>query len=398
MNLNLYENLKSETQESISIEKYFQYIKHGYQEHEVLKARLNGKSSDIYSEIKKDRVCVTFNFFFNKKRRNINIVKPTGVVYFDIDNPDFNPNNLDLNNILSYHKSFGGNGWCIIVKADITEDNFKEEYLNIANQIGIIDYVDKMAIKKTQCTVLSYDPNIFINKDSCLIKVEVKEKEAVRGHNNIHKHHDKEVPLFDLFDNPPGIEVKEKMKFTDADDYCPDHKGYVVFEDGVGVHKLKVPRKKIIKGNRHSFLSISANRLLMLNPDLGFKLLVNYMQSINNYCLIEPVSNIKEICQYVYHKRYDLKPNHKRKIIFNPNYKLNKKQKQSIINKEIGKMKSNKTKQEIYDIIERWDFDTNGKITQKKVQQLSSKGIRTIRKYWDEFKDYVKFLNNNYEK
>lgn len=66
-----------------------------------------------------------------------------------------------------------------------------------------------------------------------------------------------------------------------------------------------------------------------------------------------------------------------------------------ISNKNSGIKKSKKTNNEIYNVIEDWDFNQYGNITQKKVAELTGKSLRTIKTYWNDFKDYVETLNND---
>ena len=90
--------------------------------------------------------------------------------------------------------------------------------------------------------------------------------------------------------------------------------------------------------------------------------------------------------------------NQERRILFNPSIKIEFKEKMKIVNKELGQMKSEVTKALIYEIIEGWDFHSNGKITQQKVSEQSKFSIATIKRYWHHFKAYIGDLNNDYRK
>lgn len=84
--------------------------------------------------------------------------------------------------------------------------------------------------------------------------------------------------------------------------------------------------------------------------------------------------------------------NEERRVLFNPYTLLTTKQKMEIVNRVLGKLKSDHTKDVIYIVLEDWDFKANGKITQEKVAKLAKKGKSTIKRHWCDFKSYVKDL------
>jgi hypothetical protein len=75
--------------------------------------------------------------------------------------------------------------------------------------------------------------------------------------------------------------------------------------------------------------------------------------------------------------------------------KFTPKEKCQIRGREMGNFRRDKTSQLIYENIESWDFELNGKITGEKVAKISEKSLTTIKRYWSEFKDYVKDLNTS---
>lgn len=86
--------------------------------------------------------------------------------------------------------------------------------------------------------------------------------------------------------------------------------------------------------------------------------------------------------------------NSDRRILFNPIHKLSRKEKMEIVNKEMGRLKVNGSKQKIYDAIETWDFSSLGKITQKSVSILSGLSLPTVKRHWADFKPFVLELNS----
>ncbi len=76
---------------------------------------------------------------------------------------------IDKSKVFAYYHSLDNKGYHVIVKVnDLNLDNFKNTYLSICNDLGILDYIDRNCIKKTQYTVISFDENIFIN-DNCFV-------------------------------------------------------------------------------------------------------------------------------------------------------------------------------------------------------------------------------------
>lgn len=66
------------------------------------------------------------------------------------------------------------------------------------------------------------------------------------------------------------------------------------------------------------------------------------------------------------------------------------------INIKNGIIRREKTKNEIYSIIEEWNFELYNKINQQKVATLLDKSIITIKRNWSDVKDLVKSMNQDY--
>jgi len=85
----------------------------------------------------------------------------------------------------------------------------------------------------------------------------------------------------------------------------------------------------------------------------------------------------------------------KRKIVFAPYSLLTAEQKFAKSRELVAEHKTSGSKQKINQIIEDWDFDTNGKITVRGVVKIGKMGNNTVQKYWSEFKEHVAELNKN---
>lgn len=392
---------------TINFSDYINLIKNGYNVLDIERARQFDRDNSTYLDIKGNRLCLTFNFLFNDRKVNNNIHSGTGLIYFDIDDTEYNIETLDKDKVFCYHKSFGGRGWVIICKVDgLSLDNYKDTFNYIASEINISEFVDNAARKASQFTILSYDPKVFYNESSYIFSARqglgLKTKEMGKNatyvvKNNSKYTYDNESSIFNnLFINPPNIEEDKdsNLYYDDSHKYAPILEDFIVYGDGIKVNKIKLPKRRINEGDRQKFISTTANRFLFLNEKINYDHFFNYIQSVNIFCCKNPlnINQIKEIVNYRWcNKKYiKVTPNHTRKIIFNKNFKGNK---QKIVGREVGKLRRNKTMTEIYICIEDWDFIKYGKITQTKLAEITTKSRKTIHTYWGEFKDYIKQVN-----
>ena len=171
--INVYQNLKSPTVKStITFEDWISQIQSSSLSVEIENAR-ETMTKDELDEFKANFPCVTYNFLYDgyKNDKN-NLVASTGLLYIDIDIPDFETESLDLSKVYCAYRSFSGKNCSVVVKADgITKNNFKESYFNICEQLGISSAVDKIAVKASQFSVLSYDKNLFYNPTASIFHV-----------------------------------------------------------------------------------------------------------------------------------------------------------------------------------------------------------------------------------
>lgn len=361
----------------------------------VENARRAGKGTKEYIKIKATKIpTVRFNFNFNHHALVKNIKSPTGLIYLDLDNTD----NIIHSNpyIYSCWKSVSNYGYGILVKVSgLTKENLDNTYKELSNLLGILS--DKGAKKANQQTVLSFDPNIYINDDSIVFDAkgaipEYKECEALKEKKE--KHIVRDCTLL--------TEHTGEIRFTNIDEYFINEDSlYKVFKEKVAIVSPYI--RKSVVGERTNNMFAYLSQIALLNPESGFKYLIQLANTYNKNC-VPPLGEekLKAIVNNIIKKRNDkeliVNKNQKRRLLFNPINTLNKTEKREIINKEIGIIKKDKTLQEIYHIIESWDFNTNGKITQLKISNQSGKSIRLIKKYWNQYKQYVKELNDDFLK
>ena len=352
----------------------------------IIKARTSyGKDKDLYNKIKEQLPCFTLNFSFNTRKANANIKAPTGFIYLDIDNET----DIDLANELIFvsWKSLSNNGRGVLVKVDnLTKDNIRNTYLSIAKELNV--EADKHANKPTQYCIHSYDKGIYLNNDSITWKCINEEI--------------KKTPTESILEKGKKDSTKTgvfpKLKFNNIDNYDFKGNNYLYFEnDKEEIAEVFIP-KTITNGNRNNIISSIANQIRSLNLEILYNDFERLIRSINFKHCAKPLENeeVDSIIDKIYNNK-DCKPvlNKQRRFLFNPDKKLTFKEKMRIISPIMGERKSNKSIEEIREIMNNWNIFENGKLTQRSLQKATGKNIKTIEKYYHLFKDLRAQINND---
>lgn len=247
--------------------------------------------------------------------------------------------------------------------------------------------MDTRAIKPSQFNVLSYDENLFLNRNSTIYP---------------------SIPA------PPSVTTKKEIVYTidggaktnirfnnlDEIDISGD---YEVNWEGYDYIRCFMPLNKLRKGNRNASLIAYCNNLVYLNPTLTLERTEKIMNAVNETICQVPLERvevqelIKSVFRYL--KNGSLKPiyyNKKRKIVFNPTSDLTREDKLEICRTEIIQYRKTLSEQKLKDIIHQWDFVRYGKITQRTVFTNYPISKKTTNKYWYLVKDLVKEMNGRY--
>jgi len=375
-----------------SIDNWFKKIKFSEHANVIMQVRDGKKDKNV---IKQTLPCITYNFLYDKYKEDKNIISPTGLMYIDIDNEKFDINELDLNKVYACYKSLGGKGYAIIIRVDdLSLSNFKSTYLHITDQLGLNEFIDRNAIKASQFNVLSYDEDIFINKDSFVFSsldvappsIVIKKKNKTTAYTT---------------ERVAELEFKQ-IRYDDLNEIKIEA-DYIVNWDGYDIIKCFIPIKKITK-NRNNVLLSYLNNFVYLNPHISEERALKTLKNINEIACLLPVEDnqlnriVKSI--FTYKKNGKLKPIYfkkKRKIVFDKKCKLTKEEKFGICRIENANKKTNDSKQKLYSIIETWNFIENDVITQRKIISNHPISKKTVEKYWKEFKDFVTQLNDIFQ-
>jgi hypothetical protein len=415
---------------TVLVNDVLRLIKHGEKNlPSIMEARVLGKGNPKYDNIKQNKLpTFRFNFHYNGSACNKNITGPTGLIYLDVDDTLYIP---ESNYVFAKWKSLSNTGYGVLAKVDnLTPTNYSEVYNELSELIGVS--TDTGARKASQQTVLSFDPNLFYNAESIVFhylekeekpnrNVSLEKKQVIRidpynksstsltsedslayeyleeekvAHLSILRKEKESITRKATFSDNYSSDV---IRFNNINDYFVDETPYIVFKEKIRICSPFFP-SNIKEGTRNTILFFYLTQIAILNPKTG----ITFLKSIARSVCMNMLSKLKEpeidsIVHSVLRMRkedtLELYLNEERRILFNPAVKISFKDKMAIVNSELGTLKKERTMAAIYNILEDWDFKSDGKITQKKVRDKLGCHISTIGRHWDGFKDYVGGLN-----
>jgi hypothetical protein len=179
MKVSIYKNL-FDTKEGVEVdlETILKAIKSGRWKEIVNKHR----AGEINAKNSKDLPAFTVGGVFHPKRIAENLVSPSAVMSFDLDNVTDEANVLYILNlpdisdyIYSIFKSLGGSGYCVLVKYKwIDAESYKGAYKAFYDtliDLGIDQYCKLDWLPDlNRVRFVSYDPNMLIDPDSKIWK------------------------------------------------------------------------------------------------------------------------------------------------------------------------------------------------------------------------------------
>lgn len=390
--VNWYNSIKQpQVVSTIPVNTWLDKIRDSSYKDIILKARAGELD---YNKTKASLPCVTYNFLFNRYKKDENITAGTGLLYIDIDKEGFDIKMIDKSKVFAYYRSFGGAGYSIVVQVrNLSAKSFKSTYLGVVSELDISDYVDTQAIKATQFNVLSYDPELFVNPYSHVFSSATNvapQSVVIRG---------EEKRAYTSEGGAKSFSSNLAIRYDNLDSISITG-DYIVNWQGYDYIKCFIPMKKV-KVRRNDFLMSYCNNLVWLNPNICPEKVIQLLDNVNQFACAVPVDvdQIKRVVGSIfrYQQQGSLSPiyfNKQRKIVFDKQSKLTKEEKLDICRSEVAQKRVSDSKQKLYNLLEGWDFDEYGKITQRKVYKHFSISKKTVEKYWSEFKDYVSELNN----
>jgi hypothetical protein len=392
--INHFKNCKSPAIiDKITVEDVLHKIKYGDENLiNIKKARDYGKGHPEYDEIKMKKLpTFRFNFLYEDYATDKNFISPTGLIYIDVDD------NIEIpqsDYIYAKWRSLSNTGYGILVKVDnLTLDNFKDVYVSLGIILGV--KVDDGARKAIQQNVLSYDPSLYFNTGSRVYEC----KDSRKASPSTIKKKEECIVLNEAFTNSAII----KERIDNSYEYFTGEnsdKEYLYFEEKIMICAPFMPWHGIEKGNRNNFLFRLLSQFALLNPQLG----KNYLISKSNYFNKKMNPNLSRneiysIVRSVLEKReegsLEIHKNKERLILFNPNLGLSKSEKCKITGTIVGGKRTKETQTAIYEILENWNFEELGQISQKMVISISKFSRSRVQRHWHVFKEHVKELNED---
>lgn len=400
MKINLYENLtKPFVLNNIEVKNWFDLIHHSDYTTQIITARINPRTLE---ELKKVLPCVTYNFLYKSYKKDTNRLGSTGIIFIDIDYPNFDISKLDKTCILGYYRSLSGRGYHILVRVDgVTPDNFKATYKYVCNELGISHLKDDRAIKHSQFSVLSYDTDVYYNENaksymavSPSSVISISDKNCIPIVSNI-----KERTTY-------TYEGDTKIRFDNLDEInIPLGERYVTNWNGYEQVKCWLPIYKLKDGRKRFLLSYTTN-FVWLNPTLDYEKYIMILDNVNQtaFQAALPLKRIYSTLNTVLKQQKDgnLKPINywnKRKIVFNTKMKFEKDEKRDIVLKELANQKTNQSIDKLRIVIQNWD-NRLGKLTARNIFKASQENFiqykfsyKTICKYYKYFKEDINQKN-----
>ena len=283
----------------ISLDSWLSIIKEGiFNKNIIEEARneveINGKSKK-YSDLKRKLPVVVYNSILDGNGRSSkNILSVSGFVYFDIDCNDKNKA-IEIKNELTKNPyiyavwfSISKLGIGCLVKSDLDINNFKSEYHEIANIVGLKN-IDNACSNPTRLNYLTYDNEIYINNDS---------KKVTSGSNTTVNINTTTAKVLLLPDVTFLNENTEKISFDNESPYYlkPEYFKEPItelllenynetceyFEEGKEFYNAYWPYQNVKLGGRNQALSCYANNILLLNPNCSLPLFTYWIISKNN--------------------------------------------------------------------------------------------------------------------
>ncbi len=363
----------------------YQILNGGKQKDLILEARATGKPSERYDEIKSILPTFTPNSTFIGSRHGDNVEKLSGILYLDIDG--FTEIELKNPLIFATWRSLSNTGRGILVKVKgMTPENIKAVYEGISHELNVQEWVDNSCREISRQNVISYDKNLYVNKESSFYVF----LDELKTPNNLTLKRKEERNVESLGENTNNYQIR----WDNLMDYDLQDKRYKYFENKESFVKIFIP--VIIKeGSRNKTLSALINNFLFLNPGSSEDATHRFILAINERCA-KPLN--KDEIKRIYKRKYqelesgDLKPfyNFQRSFIFSP--EVDNKEKAKLMGQYLGKARSEKSKVLIQECLEFWDLNA-GKVTNESIANITGLCVNTVSSHMKTFKHHKDELN-----
>jgi len=183
-NVSFFSNVKSQFNIKTTLELIFNDIQSGRWKTEIEQMRFakHNEKDEMYSELKKNLNCFTTSLTYKDKRDKNLVLEYNGIMSLDYDGLPRGEIDDIRNSINADHNTFccflspSGLGFKIFVKIDSNSDNHKIAFNQVSDYYDELLKIDsdKSCKDKGRLCFVSYDNNLFLNKNSITFKVRNK--------------------------------------------------------------------------------------------------------------------------------------------------------------------------------------------------------------------------------
>lgn len=382
---NIITNVKNRTViENISLDELINQLKNPSIIHKKIvdRARVLGKNSLEYDNIKKSLPCFVPNYTHNSYVKVDTINKSTGFIYIDVDyelSLDFSKFSF----IAASWKSLSGVGSGLLVALDDTVDigtDLKTMRAIINDICSTLDIKpDSCAVSRDRLNVIGYDYEAYYNENyskyevtnlinNSEYKVDKKEnkKLSIRLARNVH-FYEGDLRLSNIEDFISNFEHKDDELYIDMSD------------NPIEYTEVYIP-KTIPKGDRNSRLFKILSSVRGLNPTLSKDRIIGFAKHINNTKCYEPITEdeLINMCNRVSNSEPVLFSNKIKKYIFNPLYTLTGIERRNVASSASRKKIGKKTTDKLIEITLSWKEEVDGKFTLKALSEKSKVSYKTV--------------------
>lgn len=400
---NKLKTYKSFNKEIITIQQLQDIVRNNPQEELIEYIRGLEYKSPEYNKSKQNIHCIMPHGLFNGIS-NSDILSFSNYLYYDIDGID---TKIELNDTIKrlcdnfpisfLQKSISNKGFHFLIKLDDTflipnDTFFFTEVYSYVRQL-LLDSgfnIDMSASGLSRKMIISSDKDCLLNDKVSLSidKVSFNNFQVLRNTNGKVKIKSKQlkkesIELNDtFFELIPIKELLQQIKIETK--YTQDIKGDFIVED-MEYYYISLP-EIIVDGTKHTLYTRIVNALYFINNNITKQQVLSYLFYVNNRAQ-EPMNNqylynfISRLCNNIEsYGEIRIKPRIKR-IHFNKESNLTKKQKQIMAAQINGTLRTNRTRE----IIQNAKYELgirNMKITQKEVAQYTGLSIATVKRNW----------------
>lgn len=395
MIFNKFNNCKEFSNERTDLETLITTIKNHPLKKEITALRNMEYKSSQYDKLKLKLPVVTpHGTFKSSKKESLEYL--SGYMYFDIDGFEIS-NEVDetikkLNEefpITLICKSCGGKGLAFLLKVNgVTLDNFDTTHAFIRHTFQDNGFsIDDAAGGLIRKWIISYDPDVIYNQENEYIIDKLAYEKFVIGNKTTPKKVKKRKQDCDA-DDDDELELIPfntlcKMIKTESE-FTGKIEGDFTIQE-IEFYRICYP--KIIKdGTKHRTYTRIIHALYFLNEDITKHQVFSYVFYINSTAeakmsKLKLKSFVANICNKIEETGEILIKTRIKKIHFNENSELTKREKQGMAAKITGAHRSNKTKESIQHTIAYFEAN-NIKVTKKRIAQELKIDVKTVQRNW----------------